>query len=106
MNGAELIDLLVAVGQASPESGAPVVQAAAGGGGEQRWTISLASAAKKPPDGFEPVLITDYEQLLKFEVIRLKSWKGDYLHRPDSPVGVTTWGATIGSEWTVEALIP
>ena len=89
--------LPIAVGQASPESGAPVVQAAAGGGGEQRWTISLASAAKKAPDGFEPVLITDYEQLLKFEVIRLKSWKGDYLRRLDAGAGVTS--AATGDTW-------
>ncbi len=34
--------------------------------------------------------------------VRLRSWKGDYLHRPDSPQGVTTWPVGIGNEWTVE----
>lgn len=36
--------------------------------------------------------------------IKLKSWKGDYLHRPDSAEGVTTWSTGIGNEWTVEAI--
>ncbi|MEB3123438.1 MAG: hypothetical protein VKL41_19720 [Snowella sp.] len=36
--------------------------------------------------------------------IKLKSWKGDYLHRPDSEQGVTTWGTGIGNEWTVEEI--
>ena len=34
--------------------------------------------------------------------IRLKSWKNDYLHRPDTAQGVTTWSTGIGNEWTVE----
>ncbi|WP_162159671.1 LodA/GoxA family CTQ-dependent oxidase [Cystobacter fuscus] len=34
--------------------------------------------------------------------IKLKSWKTDYLHRPDAAQGVTTWGEGIGSEWNVE----
>ena len=34
--------------------------------------------------------------------IKLKSWKGDYLHRPDSNQGVTTWNTGIGNEWTLE----
>ena len=34
--------------------------------------------------------------------IKLKSWKGDYLHRPDTPEGVTTWNTGIGNEWTIE----
>nr|VFK62473.1 MAG: hypothetical protein BECKUNK1418G_GA0071005_102422 [Candidatus Kentron sp. UNK]VFK70516.1 MAG: hypothetical protein BECKUNK1418H_GA0071006_103022 [Candidatus Kentron sp. UNK] len=34
--------------------------------------------------------------------IKLKSWKGDYLHRPDSDKGVTTWGTGVGNEWIVE----
>ena len=42
------------------------------------------------------------EELIKGKVIRLKSWKGDYLHRPDSKQGVTTWNTGIGNEWTVE----
>ncbi|WP_224243580.1 Vps62-related protein [Hyalangium gracile] len=36
--------------------------------------------------------------------VLLKSWKGDYLHRPDSPQGVTTWGNISGSIWTVECM--
>jgi hypothetical protein len=35
---------------------------------------------------------------------KLKSWKSDYLHRPDSEQGVTTWHSGIGNEWTVEAV--
>jgi hypothetical protein len=31
--------------------------------------------------------------------VRLRSWKGDYLHRPDSPQGVTTWSH---GDWGVE----
>ncbi|MFM6138143.1 MAG: hypothetical protein ACKPCP_29050, partial [Sphaerospermopsis kisseleviana] len=36
--------------------------------------------------------------------IQLKSWKGDYLHRPDSAQGVTSWGTGIGNEWVVEII--
>jgi hypothetical protein len=36
--------------------------------------------------------------------LKLKSWKGDYLHRPDSEQGVTTWSTGIGNEWTVEKI--
>lgn len=38
--------------------------------------------------------------------IRLKSWKGDYLHRPDTAQGVTSYGVpeAIGNAWTVECL--
>jgi len=37
--------------------------------------------------------------------IKLKSWKGDYLHRPDSSKqGVTTWGTGIGNEWTINCV--
>jgi len=35
--------------------------------------------------------------------VRLQSWKGDYLHRPDQAQGVTTWHTGIGNEWTLEA---
>ena len=34
--------------------------------------------------------------------IKLKSWKGDYLHRPDSAQGVTSWAVGVGNEWTAE----
>ena len=36
--------------------------------------------------------------------IKLKSWKGDYLHRPDTDQGVTTWHTGVGNEWTVEEI--
>ncbi|MBA8962427.1 hypothetical protein JOJ86_006770 [Rhodococcus percolatus] len=35
---------------------------------------------------------------------RIKSWKGDYLHRPDSPRGVTTWDTGPGNEWFIETV--
>jgi hypothetical protein len=50
---------------------------------------------------FVSISVTDAEQLLQLGTIRLKSWKGDYLHRPDSAQGVTTWYAGIGNEWQV-----
>lgn len=34
--------------------------------------------------------------------VMLKSWKGDYLHRPDSAQGVTTWNTGKGNEWSLE----
>ena len=35
--------------------------------------------------------------------VKVKSWTGDYLHRPDSSGGVTTnSGGGIGDTWTVE----
>jgi|GEM_PF-6011253 len=34
--------------------------------------------------------------------IKLKSWKGDYLHRPDSDQGVTTSSTGVGNEWELE----
>jgi hypothetical protein len=36
--------------------------------------------------------------------ISLKSWKEDYLHRPDQPQGVTTWHTGIGNEWVIEPI--
>jgi len=36
--------------------------------------------------------------------LKLKSWKGDYLHRPDTNQGVTTWSSGLGNEWNVEWL--
>jgi hypothetical protein len=40
------------------------------------------------------------------DVVNLKSWKGDYLHRPDTTYGVTTWSATVGSRWVVDCPAP
>ncbi|MFO0589797.1 MAG: hypothetical protein U0441_19815 [Polyangiaceae bacterium] len=34
--------------------------------------------------------------------VRLRSWKGDYLHRPDSAQGVTTWNTGAGNLWTLQ----
>ena len=36
--------------------------------------------------------------------IKLKSWKGDFLHRPDSQQGVTSWDTGVGNEWIVEVI--
>ena len=36
--------------------------------------------------------------------VSLKSWKGDYLHRPDTNQGVTTWNTGLGDEWEIEWL--
>ena len=43
-------------------------------------------------------------ELQEFIEIRLKSWKGDYLVRPNKPSGVTTGDNRIGSEWILETL--
>ena len=40
-------------------------------------------------------------QLYDGDVLRLKSWKGDYLHRPDTAQGVTTSRTEVGNLWTV-----
>jgi len=47
------------------------------------------------------VNITSADQLRQCETVRLRSWKGDYLHRPDGPGGVTTW-PTGEMDWSVE----
>jgi hypothetical protein len=36
--------------------------------------------------------------------IKLKSWKGDYLHRPDTAQGVDTGGTGAVSEWIIESI--
>ena len=39
--------------------------------------------------------------------IKLKSWKGDYLHRKDTDnesTKVTAWGTGVGNVWTVERI--
>ena len=91
--------LRLEVSQASQSIGAPIVQAPVGGGAHQRWIISLASSAKKAPDAFKPVLVTDLAALMKLEVVRLKSWKGDYLRRNDVGGGVTS--SPGGDTWRV-----
>ncbi len=42
-------------------------------------------------DEYVAVTVTSPQQLLQYDTIRLRSWKGDYLHRPDGPPAVTTW---------------
>jgi hypothetical protein len=41
-------------------------------------------------------------QSLCDQTIKIRSWKGDYLHRPDSQSGVTTWNAGVGDKWVIE----
>jgi|GEM_PF-1916036 len=43
-------------------------------------------------------------KLLTNSKIKLKSWKGDYLHRPDTEQGVTSWSTGVGNEWIVESI--
>ncbi|MEY3867479.1 MAG: hypothetical protein RLZZ338_1370 [Cyanobacteriota bacterium] len=43
-------------------------------------------------------------KLLTNSKIKLKSWKGDYLHRPDTEQGVTSWNTGVGNEWIVESI--
>lgn len=63
-------------------------------------TVSLASF------GFVNVDVANASRIktLCNKDISLLSWKGDYLHRPDSAQGVTTWGTGIGNKWTVECI--
>jgi hypothetical protein len=44
------------------------------------------------------------KQSLCDQTIKIRSWKGDYLHRPDSESGVTTWNADVGNEWIIECI--
>ena len=84
---------------ASTEIDAAIVQATVGAGAHQRWIITLAPSTKKAPNAFEPVLVRDLDQLLTLEVVRLKSWKGDYLRRFNEGNGVTS--APDGDAWRV-----
>ncbi|MEZ4450128.1 MAG: hypothetical protein R3B09_11680 [Nannocystaceae bacterium] len=47
-------------------------------------------------------LIRSADELLRFDFVRLRSWKGDCLHRPDSASGVTTWSTGVGNTWFPE----
>ena len=38
------------------------------------------------------------------EIIKLKSWKNDFLHR-DAGNSITTWHTGIGNEWNVEIFL-
>ena len=35
-------------------------------------------------------------------IIQLKSWKNDYLHRPDNADGITSWHTGKGNNWNLE----
>ena len=90
--------------------------------GNPSWqpsTLSLVDATPSQPENKEvpnsPGTLTQESPPTTTEIspavnlptdskIKLKSWKGDYLHRPDSPQGVTTWNTGVGNEWTVEAI--
>ncbi len=86
----------------SPAPGSRVSQWALTGGASQRWKISLATTEPRPTSAiFTPVVIRDLAHLLELEVIRLRSWKNDYLIRPDTPAGVGT-GPT-NNVWQVGA---
>ena len=43
--------------------------------------------------------IHDVDALCRFDFVRLRSWKGDCLHRPDGPQGVTTYSSGVGNVW-------
>lgn len=76
------------VQQASLAHGTPIVQALNGTGAHQRWRIVPASPAPRAVDATDPVLITSLDQLMSLELVRLKSWKGDHLHRMEGVSGV------------------
>jgi hypothetical protein len=60
------------------------------------------SASPAAPTGTQDPGLLMPDALKQGSIIKLKSWKGDFLHRPDSPQGVTTWHSGVGNEWTVE----
>ena len=45
---------------------------------------------------------TSWTVIWSNDKILIKSSKGDYLHRPDSSEGVTTWDTGPGNFWSVE----
>lgn len=86
----------------SQASGARVLQWPVHGGPNQQWKISLAATEPRPANSFfAPVRIRDVAHLLSLEAVRLRSWKGDYLVRPDTPTGVAT--APTADVWRVSA---
>lgn len=83
-------------------SGARVLQWPVHGGLNQQWKISPAATESRPANSFfAPLRIRDVAHLLSLEAVRLRSWKGDYLVRPDAPTGVAT--APAGDVWRVSA---
>ncbi|MFN7898208.1 MAG: hypothetical protein ACK5N0_00890 [Synechococcaceae cyanobacterium] len=80
-----------------PDSKASIIMTADSQGliGYAEFTVD--SLAKVPSQSLP-------DALKQGGVIKLKSWKGDFLHRPDTPQGVTTWHTGVGNEWTVEVI--
>ncbi|MDI1446360.1 hypothetical protein [Polyangium sp. 6x1] len=60
--------------------------------GEAYGVVAMAASAGGPVMG--PARCGDK--------VRLRSWQGDYLHRPDDAHSVTTWSHVGGSVWAVE----
>lgn len=52
----------------------------------------------RPSCGNEWIL----ELIIPSSHLKLRSRKGDYLHRPDSAQGVTSWNTGVGNEWVLE----
>jgi hypothetical protein len=61
----------------------------------------LLSKASGDPSSRQALVITatSLADVLRFPTIRLRSWKGDYLHRPNSLQGVTTAPEGEGDRW-------
>ena len=76
------------------------------GGSWEPSTLLLADAPQ-PPSSSTTTALTSAVELATGDKIKLKSWKGDYLHRPDASQSVTTAPANNNSqwdEWTVETI--
>jgi hypothetical protein len=83
--------------QLLPDSKASLIMTADSQGLIGYVEVPVASPAK---DSSQPLS----DALKQGAVIKLKSWKGDFLHRPDTAQGVTTWHTGVGNEWTVEVI--
>ena len=55
------------------------------------------SAAQESTDSNVPE-----EEIKERGKFMFRSWKGDYLHRPDTSSGVTFWHTGVGNEWVIE----
>ncbi|MFZ2725492.1 MAG: lamin tail domain-containing protein [Methylococcaceae bacterium] len=74
----------------------------------QLWTRkTLTSTWELIPNSAAVLGLTAYAKVNALQsgsVIKFRSWKGDYLHRPDTAQGVTTWNTGIGNEWNLEVI--
>ena len=60
-------------------------------------------AAPAPPEPVTPVApVAPAAPAHCGKTLQLQSWKGDFLHRPDSPQGVTSWHTGIGNQWEIQ----